>query len=116
MENDLREEINQQIEKQTEELERRFNQFLMELEQDFDFVPSAIAENQNNNSAIAENQNNNWDDVYTELEQMLPELDGRLENIEKRYGSVALKYNLVLGLTSLVMFSVLGYLGYVLFR
>lgn len=90
--------MNQQLDMQIQELEQRFNQFLKELEEDFDFVPSAVK------------KGNNHDDDY------FPEFDHRLADIEKRYANVDRKYNLVLGLTTLVMLSVLGYLGYVLFR
>jgi len=88
--------MNQQLDAQIQELELRFNQFLKELEEDFDFVPSAVAGNRHD------------DDYY-------PELDNRLADIEKRYANVDRKYNIVLALTTLLMLSVLGYLGYVLF-
>jgi DNA repair exonuclease SbcCD ATPase subunit len=95
MRNDHREKMNQQLDAQIQELEQRFNQFLKELEEDFDFVPSAIKKN-----------------AYEE--DHFPEIDHRLADIEKRYASVDRKYNIVLGLTALVMLSVLGYLGYVI--
>ncbi|MEQ1560509.1 MAG: hypothetical protein ABL933_16435 [Methyloglobulus sp.] len=91
-----KEKMNQQLDAQIQELELRFNQFLKELEEDFDFVPSAVA------------NKHPEDDYY-------PEFDNRLADIEKRYASVDKKYTIVLGLTTLLMISVFGYLGYVLF-
>ena len=101
MKNDHKDKMNQQLDAQILELEQRFNQFLKELEEDFDFVPSAVAN---------KHQKDSYDDDY------YPEFDHRLADIEKRYASVDRKYNIVLGLTAIVMFSVLGYLGYVLSR
>lgn len=98
MENNNKDKMSRQLDAQLQELEERFNQFLKELEEDFDFVPSAIA-----------NKNHKEEDDY------YPEFDDRLSKIEKRYESVDKKYNLVLALTTLLMLSVLGYLGYVLF-
>ncbi len=97
MRNDHKEQMNQQLDAQIQELEQRFNQFLKELEEDFDFVPSAIKKTA-------------YEDDY------FPEFDHRLADIEKRYANVDRKYNVVLALTTIVMLSVLGYLGYVLFR
>jgi hypothetical protein len=97
MANDNTEKMNQQLDAQIMELEQRFNQFLKELEDDFDFVPSAIA-----------NKKASQDDDY------YPEFDNRLANIEKKYASVDKKYTIVLTLTALLMFSVFAYLGYVL--
>ncbi|MEQ1484139.1 hypothetical protein [Methyloglobulus sp.] len=99
MANDHKEKMNQQLDAQILELEQRFNQFLKELEDDFDFVPSAISN---------KNQKDNRDDYY-------PEFDDRLAKIEKKYATVDRKYTIVLVLTTLLMLSVLGYLGYVLF-
>lgn len=96
MENNNKEKMNKQLDAQLLELEERFNSFLKELEEDFDFVPSAV-------------KNHKEDDDY------YPEFDNRLANIEKKYASVDKKYNLVLALTTILMFSVLGYLIYVLF-
>lgn len=99
MENDQKDKMNKQLDAQIMELEQRFNQFLKELEEDFDFVPSAIAKNNNQTQD---------DDYY-------PEFDDRLADIEKRYANVDRKYTIVLTLTTIIMLSVLGYLGYVLF-
>jgi hypothetical protein len=93
-----KDKLNRQLDAQINELEERFNQFLKELEEDFDFVPSAIAKN--NKPAK--------DDYGT--------YDHRLADIEKRYETVDKKYTLVLALTTILMLSVLGYLGYVLFK
>jgi hypothetical protein len=98
MANDNKEKMNQQLDAQILELEQRFNQFLKELEEDFDFVPSAVAHKKDNHD----------DDYY-------PEFDDRLANMEKKYATVDRKYTIVLALTTLLMLSVLGYLGYVLF-
>lgn len=97
MRNEHREKMNEQLDAQINELEQRFNQFLKELEEDFDFVPSAI-------------KKNNYE------EEHFPEFDTRLANIEKKYASVDRKYNMVLAITTLIMLSALGYLGWVLFK
>jgi hypothetical protein len=98
MANDNKDKMNQQLDAQIMELEQRFNQFLKDLEDDFDFVPSAVA-----------NRKDNHDDDY------YPEFDNRLANIEKKYANVDRKYTIVLTLTTLLMISVFAYLGYVLF-
>jgi hypothetical protein len=100
MANDNKEKMNQQLDAQILELEQRFNQFLKELEEDFDFVPSAVTNKHH--------KDNQGDDYY-------PEFDNRLANMEKKYATVDKKYTLVLTLTTLLMLGVLGYLGYVLF-
>jgi hypothetical protein len=100
MANNHKEKMNQQLDAQILELEQRFNQFLKELEEDFDFVPSAVAN---------KNQKDSYDDDY------YPEFDNRLADMEKKYATVDKKYTIVLTLTALLMFSVLGYLGYLLF-
>lgn len=98
MANEHKDKMNQQLDAQILELEQRFNQFLKELEDDFDFVPSAVA-----------NKHHSHDDDY------YPEFDNRLASMEKKYATVDRKYTLVLTLTTVLMLSVLGYLGYVLF-
>lgn len=98
MQNNHKDKMNQQLDAQILELEQRFNQFLKELEEDFDFVPSAVAKNKDSYE----------DDYY-------PEFDNRLANMEKKYANVDKKYTIVLTLTTILMLSVLGYLGYVLF-
>jgi hypothetical protein len=100
MSNNNKEKMNQQLDAQILELEQRFNQFLKELEEDFDFVPSAVANKHHKDS---------YDDDY------YPEFDTRLADMEKKYASVDRKYTLVLTLTGLLVLSVFGYLGYVLF-
>lgn len=100
MENNNKDKMNQQLDAQILELEQRFDQFLKELEEDFDFVPSAVAN---------KNHKGNYEDDY------YPEFDNRLANMEKRYATVDRKYTLVLTLTTLLMLSVFGYLGYILF-
>jgi hypothetical protein len=97
MTNNHKEKMNQQLDAQILELEQRFNQFLKELEDDFDFVPSAVA-----------NKNHKEDEYY-------PEFDNRLADIEKKYAKVDRQYTIVLTLTALLTLSVFGYLGYVLF-
>ena len=99
MENEHKDKMNKQLDAQILELEQRFNAFLKELEEDFDFVPSAVT-NKGKDS---------YDDDY------YPEFDNRLADIEKKYATVDRKYTIVLTLTTLLMLSVLGYLGYVLF-
>ncbi len=98
MVDDKKDKMSQQLDAQILELEERFNAFLKELEEDFDFVPSAVAQK---NKAPE-------DDYY-------PEFDHRLADIEKKYATVDRKYTIVLALTTLLMLSVLGYLGYILF-
>ncbi|WP_411728490.1 hypothetical protein [Methyloglobulus sp.] len=97
MANDNKDKMNQQLDAQIMELELRFNQFLKDLEEDYDFVPSAVA-----------NKKASHDDDY------YPEFDNRLAEIEKKYAGVDRKYTIVLTLTTLSMLSVLGYLGYLL--
>jgi hypothetical protein len=94
-----KEKMSKQLDAQILELEQRFNAFLKELEDDFDFVPSAVA----NKSK------------HTEEDDYYPEFDNRLADIEKKYATVDRKYTIVLVLTSLLMISVLGYLCYTLF-
>ena len=98
MENNNKDNMSRQLDAQILELEQRFNQFLKELEEDFDFVPSAVAHKNDKEG----------DDYY-------PELDTRLSDMEKKYANVDKKYTIVLCLTTILMLSVLGYLGYVLF-
>lgn len=98
MQNNHKDKMNQQLDAQILELEQRFNQFLKELEDDFDFVPAAVAKSRDKH-----------DDEY------YPEFDNRLASIEKKYATVDKKYTIVLTLTTLLMLSVFGYLGYVLF-
>jgi hypothetical protein len=98
MQTDQKDKLNKQLDAQILELEERFNQFLKELEEDFDFVPSAITKSKGG-----------YDD------DVLPELDHRITDIEKRYASVDRKYTLVLALTTTITLSVLAYLGYLLF-
>lgn len=96
MEHTNKDKVSKQLDAQLAELEERFNQFLKELEEDFDFVPAAV-------------KSKEYEDDY------YPEFDDRLAKIERKYESVDRKYNLVLALTAVLMFSVLGYLVYVLF-
>lgn len=94
------EKINQQLDAQMLELEKRFNQFLKDLEEDFNFVPSAIA----NNS-----------DIQPVMRERALKLDHRLEDIEKRYELVDRRYKVILFLTSSITIGIFGYLGYMLF-
>jgi hypothetical protein len=98
MENNNKDNMSKQLDAQILELEQRFNQFLKELEEDFDFVPSAVTHKEKEKE----------DDYY-------PEFDHRLADMEKKYANVDKKYTIVLFFTTLLMLSVLGYLGYVLF-
>jgi hypothetical protein len=100
MENNNKDNMSKQLDAQILELEQRFNQFLKELEEDFDFVPSAVSN---------KNAKDEKDDEY------YPEFDHRLADMEKKYANVDKKYTIVLFFTTLLMLSVLGYLGYVLF-
>jgi hypothetical protein len=93
-----KDKMNKQLDAQILELEERFNLFLKELEEDFDFVPAAVAKGKGG-----------YDD------DILPELDNRITDIEKRYASVDRKYTIVLALTTTITLSVLGYLAYILF-
>ena len=85
--------MGQQLDAQLLELEQRFNNFMKELEEDFNFVPSAIT-----------NQNDNQQKI-----------DNRLTNIEKRYDSVDRKYTILLCLTGAITIGIFAYLGYLLF-
>ncbi len=91
-----KDKMNQQLDAQIAELEQRFNLFLKELEEDFDFVPSAVSHHKKE------------DDYY-------PEFDTRLSDMEKKYATVDRKYTIVLALTTIFMLSSLGFLAYVLF-
>jgi Rad3-related DNA helicase len=95
---DNTERMNQLLDAQLLELEDRFNQFLKELEEDFNFVPSVIKHGKSDYQA---------DDDY-------PEMDLRLTNIEKRYDNIDKKYTLVLTLTSAMALGALAYLWHVL--
>jgi tetrahydromethanopterin S-methyltransferase subunit G len=85
--------MSQQLDAQLLELEQRFNNFMKELEEDFNFVPSAIV-----------NQNDNQQKI-----------DDRLKSIEKRYDSVDKKYTILLCLTGAITIGIFVYLGYLLF-
>lgn len=96
---DNKDKMSKQLDAQILELEQRFNAFLKELEEDFDFVPSAVAHKGKG----------------AEEDEYYPEFDNRLADIEKKYANVDRKYTIVLVLTTLLMLSVLGYVGYLLF-
>lgn len=97
---DNSEKMNQLLDAQLLELEDRFNQFLKELEEDFNFVPSAVKQGKNDYQS-------DYDDF--------PEMDHRLTNIENRYNSIDRKYTIVLALTSTIALGALAYLWHVLF-
>lgn len=97
---DNTEKVNQLLDAQLLELEDRFNQFLKELEEDFNFVPSVVKQGKNGYQS-------DYDDD--------PEMDYRLTKIEKRYDSIDRKYTIVLTLTSALAIAAIAYLGYVLF-
>ena len=97
MAEDNKDKMSKQLDAQILELEQRFNAFLKELEEDFDFVPSAVTKHK------------------TEEDEYYPEFDNRLADIEKKYATVDRKYTIVLAFTTLLMLSVLGYVGYLLF-
>ena len=84
--------MNQQIDAQLLELDQRFNQFMKELEEDFNFIPSVIA-----------NQNDNQQKMSI-----------RLEDMEKRYHAVDRKYTIMLYLTGTITIGIFTYLGYLL--
>jgi hypothetical protein len=97
---DNTEKMNQLLDAQLVELEDRFNQFLKELEEDFNFVPSVVKQGKSG-------FHSDYDDD--------PEIDYRLTKIEDRYDSIDRKYTIVLILTSTIALAALSYLGYVLF-
>lgn len=99
---DNTEKMNQLLDAQLMELEDRFNLFLKELEEDFNFVPSVIKQGK-------QSQGHQWD--YDDD----PEMDERLTKIEKRYDSIDKKYTIVLTLTSSLALGALVYLWHVLF-
>jgi len=90
--------MDQQLDAQLLELENRFNQFMKELEEDFNFVPSAIANQSDNQRKYAGVKN----------------IDARLTTIEKRYDTVDKKYTILLCLTGAITIGIFAYLGYVL--
>jgi hypothetical protein len=85
--------MGQQIDAQLLELDQRFNQFMKELEEDFNFIPSVIA-NKNDNKQV---------------------MDDRLADMEKRYDSVDKKYTILLCLTGAITMGIFVYVGYLLF-
>jgi len=97
---DNTEKMNQLLDAQLLELEDRFNQFLKELEEDFNFVPSVVKQGKN---------------IHQSDYEDFPERVDRLADIEKRYDSIDRKYTIVLTLTSAMALGALIYLGYVLF-
>ena len=97
---DNTEKMNQLLDAQLVELEDRFNQFLKELEEDFNFVPSVVKQGK-------AGFHSSYDDD--------PIVEERLTKIEKRYDSIDKKYTIVLTLTSALALGALGYLWYVLF-
>jgi hypothetical protein len=97
---DNSEKMNQLLDAQLQELEDRFNQFLKELEEDFNFVPSVVKQGKTG-------YHSDYDDE--------PAMDYRLSTIEKRYDSIDRKYTIVLALTSAMAIGALIYLGMVLF-
>jgi len=96
---DKTEKMNQLLDAQLLELEDRFNQFLKDLEDDFNFVPSVVKQNKSGFQS-------SYDDD--------PEMDQRLAVIEKRYDSIDKKYTIVLTLTSAMALGALVYLWHVL--
>lgn len=92
--------MDQQLDAQLLELENRFNQFMKELEEDFNFVPSAIA-----------NQN----DIHQKKYGSAMKIDDRLTDIEKRYDSVDKKYTILLCITGSITLGIFIYIGYLLF-
>lgn len=98
------EKMRRVLDAQAQELELRFNQFLKELEADFNFTPSS-----NNSQPDA--------DITSSLPRIKPtRLDERLTNIEQHYAEVDRKYTIILWLTGTLTACVFIYLGYVLFR
>lgn len=91
--------MNQLLDNQLTELENRFNQFLKELEEDFNFVPSVLKQNKH--------------DQYWEYDN--PAVTERLASMERRYAEIDKKYTWVLALTSLLAFGAVSYLAYVVF-
>lgn len=98
------EQMRKLLDAQAQELELRFNQFLKELEADFNYVQPSSSIN---------------DDI--DLPQSAPRLratrlDERLTNIEQHYAEVDKKYTLILWITGFLTVLVFVYLGYVLLR
>jgi hypothetical protein len=99
---DETEKMRRLLDAQAQELELRFNQFLKELEADFNYAPSS---------------NNPYEDITKSAPRLrATRLDERLSNIEQHYAEVDKKYTLILWLTGLLTVLVFVYLGYVLLR
>ncbi|MGR8934438.1 MAG: hypothetical protein ACU837_08640 [Gammaproteobacteria bacterium] len=95
------------LDAQAQELELRFNQFLKELEEDYNFTASSSAAGD--------------DPLSSELTKGAPRLrttrlDERLTNIEQHYAEVDRKYTVMLWVTGALTVLIFVYLGYVLFR
>lgn len=100
------EEMRRLLDAQAQELELRFNQFLKELEADFNYV-------QPSNSSKAD------DDLglpKSTSRLRATRLDERLTNIEQHYAEVDRKYTIILWITGSLTVFVFVYLGYVLLR
>jgi hypothetical protein len=101
---DQTEKMRRLLDAQAQELELRFNQFLKELENDFNYAPSFDSDKDS-------------DDNYVSISKIrASRLDERLTNIEKRYADVDRKYTIMMWITGLMTAGVFIYLGYVLFN
>lgn len=101
------EKMRKLLDAQAQELELRFNQFLKELEADFNYAPSS---NSGNPDADIIKSTKSAPRIRS------TRLDERLTNIEQHYAEVDRKYTIILWLTGSLTAFVFVYLGYVLLR
>jgi hypothetical protein len=89
------------LDAQAQELELRFNQFLKELETDYNYTASPDTSKD--------------DESYRSISKIrATRLDERLTNIEQHYADVDRKYTIMMWLTGSLTILVFMYLGYVL--
>jgi hypothetical protein len=97
------EKMRRLLDAQAQELELRFNQFLKELESDYNYSPSFESAKES-------------DDSYVSISKIrASRLDERLSNIERHYADVDRKYTIMMWITGLMTVGVFVYLGFVLF-
>jgi hypothetical protein len=101
---DNNEKMKRLLDAQAQELELRFNQFLKELETDYNYLPSPDSSKDD-------------DETYRSASRIrATRLDERLTNIEQHYADVDRKYTIMMWLMGSLTASIFIYLGYVLIR
>lgn len=101
---DETEKMRRLLDAQAQELELRFNQFLKELEADFNYTATSTSGKEDSDYQVSAPRLRST------------RLDERLSNIEQHYAEVDRKYNIILWITGLLTVLVFLYLGYVLLR